>query len=73
MLILTIILFKIGLDQRKLFIAAKEWLPKLGYRQVCYCFAQSAFSQPLEADSRLASTSHEWNGARHKRRQNELQ
>jgi len=22
-----------GLDQRKLFIAAKEWLPKLGYRQ----------------------------------------
>ncbi|KAH8430184.1 Tyrosine--tRNA ligase cytoplasmic [Aspergillus melleus] len=23
-----------GLDQRKLFIAAKEWLPKLGYKQV---------------------------------------
>jgi len=22
-----------GLDQRKLFVAAKEWLPKLGYRQ----------------------------------------
>lgn len=25
-----------GLDQRKLFIAAKEWLPKLGYREVRY-------------------------------------
>ena len=24
-----------GLDQRKLFTAAKEWLPKIGYRQVC--------------------------------------
>jgi tyrosyl-tRNA synthetase len=24
-----------GLDQRKLFIAAKEWLPKIGYKQVC--------------------------------------
>lgn len=23
-----------GLDQRKLFIAAKEWLPKLGYKEV---------------------------------------
>lgn len=23
-----------GVDQRKLFIAAKDWLPKLGYRQV---------------------------------------
>ena len=23
-----------GLDQRKLFVAAKEWLPKLGYREV---------------------------------------
>lgn len=23
-----------GVDQRKLFTAAKEWLPKLGYRQV---------------------------------------
>jgi len=22
-----------GVDQRKLFVAAKEWLPKLGYRQ----------------------------------------
>lgn len=22
-----------GLDQRKLFITAKEWLPKLGYRE----------------------------------------
>lgn len=29
-------LIQIGLDQRKLFIAAKEWLPKLGYRQVRY-------------------------------------
>lgn len=27
---------QIGLDQRKLFIAAKEWLPKLGYREVRY-------------------------------------
>ena len=25
----------LGVDQRKLFTAAKEWLPKLGYRQVC--------------------------------------
>ncbi|KAJ3556212.1 hypothetical protein NPX13_g10187 [Xylaria arbuscula] len=25
--------FVLGLDQRKLFTAAKEWLPKLGYRQ----------------------------------------
>ncbi len=24
----------LGMDQRKLFVAAKEWLPKLGYRQV---------------------------------------
>lgn len=23
-----------GLDQRKLFVAATEWLPKLGYRKV---------------------------------------
>ena len=23
-----------GLDQRKLFTAAKEWLPKIGYREV---------------------------------------
>lgn len=23
-----------GLDQRKLFIAAKDWLPKLGYKEV---------------------------------------
>ena len=23
-----------GLDQRKLFAAAKEWLPKLGYKEV---------------------------------------
>lgn len=23
-----------GMDQRKLFVAGKEWLPKLGYRQV---------------------------------------
>jgi tyrosyl-tRNA synthetase len=33
-------LIEIGLDQRKLFIAAKEWLPKLGYRQVCYHYRQ---------------------------------
>lgn len=26
--------FVVGLDQRKLFIAAKDWLPKLGYREV---------------------------------------
>lgn len=25
-----------GLDQRKLFIAAKDWLPKLGYREVSF-------------------------------------
>jgi tyrosyl-tRNA synthetase len=24
----------LGVDQRKLFVAAKEWLPKLGYKQV---------------------------------------
>lgn len=24
-----------GMDQRKLFIAAKEWLPKLGYKEAC--------------------------------------
>lgn len=24
----------VGVDQRKLFTAAKEWLPKIGYRQV---------------------------------------
>jgi tyrosyl-tRNA synthetase len=23
-----------GIDQRKLFVAAKEWLPKIGYREV---------------------------------------
>jgi tyrosyl-tRNA synthetase len=23
-----------GVDQRKLFVAATEWLPKLGYRKV---------------------------------------
>lgn len=28
--------YQIGLDQRKLFTAAKEWLPKLGYRQVSW-------------------------------------
>ena len=27
-------LIRTGLDQRKLFIAAKEWLPKIGYREV---------------------------------------
>lgn len=27
-------LIGIGVDQRKLFIAAKEWLPRLGYREV---------------------------------------
>ncbi len=27
-------LIQTGLDQRKLFIAAKEWLPKIGYREV---------------------------------------
>lgn len=26
-----------GLDQRKLFTAAKEWLPKIGYREVSFC------------------------------------
>jgi tyrosyl-tRNA synthetase len=26
-----------GVDQRKLFTAATEWLPKLGYRKVCTC------------------------------------
>jgi tyrosyl-tRNA synthetase len=26
-----------GVDQRKLFTAATEWLPKLGYRKVCLC------------------------------------
>ncbi|KAF3067688.1 Tyrosine--tRNA ligase, cytoplasmic [Trichoderma lentiforme] len=25
-----------GLDQRKLFIAAKDWLPKLGYKERCH-------------------------------------
>lgn len=25
-----------GLDQRKLFIAAKDWLPKVGYAEVCF-------------------------------------
>ena len=25
-----------GMDQRKLFVAATEWLPKLGYRKVTY-------------------------------------
>ena len=29
-----ITLIELGIDQRKLFIAAKEWLPKIGYRQV---------------------------------------
>jgi len=29
-------LIQTGLDQRKLFIAAKEWLPKIGYREVRY-------------------------------------
>ena len=29
-----------GLDQRKLFVAAKEWLPKLGYREVSRPFAR---------------------------------
>lgn len=24
-----------GVDQRKLFAAAKEWLPRLGYKEVC--------------------------------------
>lgn len=26
----------IGVDQRKLFTAAKEWLPKINYRQVSW-------------------------------------
>lgn len=32
----------LGLDQRKLFIAAKEWLPKLGYREVRITTVQPA-------------------------------
>lgn len=26
-----------GLDQRKLFVAATAWLPKIGYRQASFC------------------------------------
>lgn len=35
-----------GLDQRKLFTAAKEWLPKLGYKQVLLS-AIPNFSPPI--------------------------
>lgn len=42
-----------GLDQRKLFIAAKEWLPKLGYREVSFHISLWHF----EINYRAASSS----------------
>lgn len=35
-----------GMDQRKLFAAAKEWLPKLGYREVSYSASISVSPSP---------------------------
>lgn len=57
-----------GVDQRKLFTAATEWLPKLGYRKVRLCHS-------LDKRSMLtlqACPSHEPHGRWLERKQNEL-
>jgi tyrosyl-tRNA synthetase len=69
-----------GLDQRKLFIAAKDWLPKLGYREVSQ-FSRTVPSEPLIRDgsrvqptncAALACTSLQPHGSRSTRREDEL-
>lgn len=60
-----------GLDQRKLFTAATEWLPKLGYRKVKDMFIPGFLS--LTNNFTLpACPSYHSHGCRPKRRQNEL-
>jgi tyrosyl-tRNA synthetase len=58
-----------GLDQRKLFIAAKEWLPKIGYKQVCPNLIIH-FCTTFGTNSLFACSSSQSNGGRVVRWQN---
>lgn len=63
---------EIGLDQRKLFTAATEWLPKLGYRKVRNISVSGSLN--ITNDSKLsARASYHSNGCRPQRWKNEFQ
>ena len=48
---------KAGLDQRKLFVAAKDWLPKIGYKEVCvHGYKSVALQAKLTITSALISS-----------------
>ena len=61
-----------GMDQRKLFMAAAEWLPKLGYQKVGYCSGELTL-RTVADQKPTACPPHEPDSPRPARQEDELQ